>query len=170
MKISENWLRTWVNPNISTDELVTTLTMAGLEVDGIEVMGAELAGILVGKIIKAEQHPEADKLQVCTVDVGAEETLQIICGAPNAREGIKVAVATIGCILPGDFKIKKAKLRGITIRTISSYSTWICPHSMAPRRWPSCEARAIRVWLRPSPPNRIPQCVSACSRPASTAT
>lgn len=113
MKISENWLRTWVNPNISTDELVATLTMAGLEVDGTEEMGAELAGILVGKIIKAEQHPEADKLQVCTVDVGSEESLQIICGAPNAREGIKVAVATIGCVLPGDFKIKKAKLRGV---------------------------------------------------------
>jgi len=113
MKISENWLRTWVNPNISTDELVATLTMAGLEVDGTQVMGAELAGILVGKIVKAEQHPEADKLQVCKVDVGAEETLQIICGAPNAREGIKVAVAIIGCILPGDFKIKKAKLRGV---------------------------------------------------------
>lgn len=113
MKISENWLRSWVNPNISTDELVAILTMAGLEVDGTEVMGAELAGILVGKIIKAEQHPEADKLQVCTVDVGAEENLQIICGAPNARQGIKVAVATIGCVLPGNFKIKKAKLRGV---------------------------------------------------------
>ena len=113
MKISENWLRTWVNPDISTDELVAALTMAGLEVDGIEVMGADLAGVLVGQIVKAEPHPEADKLQVCTVDVGAEDNLQIICGAPNAREGIKVAVATIGCVLPGDFKIKKAKLRGV---------------------------------------------------------
>lgn len=113
MKISENWLRTWVNPDVSTDELVDTLTMAGLEVDGVEVLGAELAGILVGKIVKAEQHPQADKLQICTVDVAAEDTLQIICGAPNARAGINVAVATIGCILPGDFKIKKAKLRGV---------------------------------------------------------
>ena len=113
MKISENWLRTWVNPDISTEKLVETLTMAGLEVDGIEHLGEELAGILVGKITKAEQHPEADKLRICTVDVGAEETLQIICGAPNARQGIKVAVATIGCVLPGNFKIKKAKLRGV---------------------------------------------------------
>lgn len=113
MKISENWLRTWVNPQISTEELVSTLTMAGLEVDGVEEMGAELSGILVGQIEKAEPHPEADKLQVCSVNVGAEENLQIICGAPNAREGIKVAVATIGCVLPGDFKIKKAKLRGV---------------------------------------------------------
>jgi len=113
MKISENWLRTWVNPDVSTDKLVELLTMAGLEVDGVEHLGKELAGILVGKITKAEKHPEADKLQVCTVDVGAEETLQIICGAPNARVGLKVAVATIGCVLPGNLKIKKAKLRGV---------------------------------------------------------
>jgi len=113
MKISENWLRSWVNPDISTDELVATLTMAGLEVDGVEKIGAELEGILVGQIVKAERHPEADKLQVCSVNVGSGENLQIICGAPNAREGLKVAVATIGCTLPGDFKIKKAKLRGV---------------------------------------------------------
>jgi len=113
MKISENWLRSWVNPKIPTDELVATLTMAGLEVDGTENIGAQLAGVVVGKIEKAEQHPEADKLQVCTVNVGAEDMLQIICGAPNARQGIKVAVATIGAVLPGDFKIKKAKLRGV---------------------------------------------------------
>ncbi|MCW8880319.1 MAG: phenylalanine--tRNA ligase subunit beta [Kangiellaceae bacterium] len=113
MKISENWLRTWVNPDISTDELVATLTMAGLEVDGVEVMGAELEGVVVGQIEKAEKHPEADKLQVCSVNIGAEENLQIICGAPNAREGLKVAVATIGTKLPGDFKIKKAKMRGV---------------------------------------------------------
>lgn len=113
MKISEKWLRTWVNPSISTEELISLLTMAGLEVDGTEEVGAELAGILVGKIVEAKQHPEADKLQVCMVDVGQSENLQIICGAPNAREGIKVAVAVIGCVLPGDFKIKKAKLRGV---------------------------------------------------------
>ncbi|WP_196137781.1 phenylalanine--tRNA ligase subunit beta [Aliikangiella sp. G2MR2-5] len=113
MKVSENWLRTWVNPNISTDELVATLTMAGLEVDGVETMGAELQGIVVGQIETTEKHPEADKLQVCSVNVGGEENLQIICGAPNARAGLKVAVATIGCVLPGDFKIKKAKMRGV---------------------------------------------------------
>ena len=113
MKLSENWLRTWVNPQVTTEELVSTLTMAGLEVDGIESIGAELEGIVIGLIEKAERHPEADKLQVCSVNIGADENLQIICGAPNAREGIKVAVATIGCVLPGDFKIKKAKLRGV---------------------------------------------------------
>ena len=113
MKISEKWLRTWVNPSVSTEELVAMLTMAGLEVDGTESLGADLAGVLVGHIVKTSQHPEADKLKVCEVDVGSEENLQIICGAPNARESIKVAVAVIGCVLPGDFKIKKAKLRGV---------------------------------------------------------
>jgi len=113
MKISEKWLRSWVNPNISTQELVDVLTMAGLEVDGVEHLGENLKGVLVGEIVKASQHPEADKLQVCEVDVGAAEPLQIICGAPNARQSIKVAVATIGSVLPGDFKIKKAKLRGV---------------------------------------------------------
>ncbi len=113
MKISEKWLRDWVNPDITTDQLVETLTMAGLEVDGVECLGEELSGVVVGQIEKAEPHPEADKLQVCEVNVGESENLQIICGAPNARAGLKVAVATIGCTLPGDFKIKKAKLRGV---------------------------------------------------------
>lgn len=113
MKISEKWLRTWVNPSIETEELVAALTMAGLEVDGFEQLGLDLSGVVVGQIIDAKQHPEADKLQVCTVDVAGEEPLQIICGAPNARKGIKVVVATIGSVLPGDFKIKKAKLRGV---------------------------------------------------------
>ncbi len=115
MKFSENWLREWVNPNISTEELVEKLTMAGLEVDAFDFLGNNFTGIVVGEIIEAEQHPDADKLRVCTVNVGdkSESDLQIICGAPNARKGIKVAVAMIGAVLPGDFKIKKAKLRGV---------------------------------------------------------
>ncbi len=115
MKFSENWLREWVNPDISTEELVEKLTMAGLEVDAFDFLGDNFSGIVVGEILEAEQHPDADKLRVCTVNVGdrSDEDLQIICGAPNARKGIKVAVAMIGAILPGDFKIKKAKLRGV---------------------------------------------------------
>lgn len=113
MKISEKWLREWVNPAATTDELAAQLTMAGLEVDAVEVFGDTLDGVVVGQIVQAEQHPDADKLRVCSVDVGGDEALQIICGAPNARAGIKVAVATIGSVLPGDFKIKKAKLRGV---------------------------------------------------------
>ncbi|MCO7223773.1 phenylalanine--tRNA ligase subunit beta [Pleionea sp. CnH1-48] len=113
MKVSEKWLREWVNPDISTEDLAAQVTMAGLEVDSLEKVGEGLDGVVVGQIVKAEQHPDADKLRVCEVNVGAEENLQIICGAPNARDGIKVVVATIGSVLPGDFKIKKAKLRGV---------------------------------------------------------
>ncbi|MEE4245200.1 MAG: phenylalanine--tRNA ligase subunit beta [Kangiellaceae bacterium] len=113
MKISEKWLRQWVNPAITTDELAAQLTMAGLEVDAVETFGDELTGVLVGEVVNAEQHPNADKLRVCEVNVGSGDNLQIICGAPNARAGIKVAVATVGSVLPGDFKIKKAKLRGV---------------------------------------------------------
>ncbi len=115
MKFSENWLREWVNPNISTEELVEKLTMAGLEVDAFDFLGDNFSGIVVGEVLEAGQHPDADKLRVCTINVGdkSEENLQIICGAPNARKGIKVAVAMIGAVLPGDFKIKKAKLRGV---------------------------------------------------------
>jgi len=113
MKISESWLREWVNPQISTAELVAQLTMAGLEVDSIEPAAASFSGVIVGEILSAEQHPDAEKLRVCQVKGHADGVLQIVCGAPNARPGIKIPFATIGAELPGDFKIKKAKLRGV---------------------------------------------------------
>ncbi len=112
MKLSEHWLREWVNPRVSVEQLTEQLTMAGLEVDDVEHQGVGLEGILVGKILEAVQHPNADKLQVCDIDIGGE-TLSIICGAPNARKGLFVAVAVIGCQLPNGMKIKKAKLRGV---------------------------------------------------------
>ncbi len=86
--------------------------MAGLEVDGVEAVAGEFTGVKVGQVVECAQHPDADKLRVTKVDVGAEELLDIVCGASNCRQGIKVAVATVGAVLPGDFKIKKAKLRG----------------------------------------------------------
>ena len=110
MKFSEQWLREWVNPSISSDELVAQITLAGLEVDGVEPAAGEFSGVIVGQIVSAEQHPNADKLRVCQVSDGTANT-QVICGAPNARVGIKVAFATVGAVLPGNFKIKKAKLR-----------------------------------------------------------
>jgi phenylalanyl-tRNA synthetase beta chain len=110
MKFSEQWLREWVNPSISSDELVAQITLAGLEVDGVESAAGEFSGVIVGQIVSAEQHPNADKLRVCQVSDGATET-QVVCGAPNARVGIKVAFATVGAVLPGNFKIKQAKLR-----------------------------------------------------------
>jgi phenylalanyl-tRNA synthetase beta chain len=112
MKFSEKWLREWVSPNVSTDELSDQLSMAGLEVDGVEPVAGEFSGVVVGEVMECGQHPDADKLQVTKINVGEDELLDIVCGAPNCRQGIKVAVAKVGAVLPGNFKIKKAKLRG----------------------------------------------------------
>lgn len=112
MKFSELWLREWVNPALNTDELAEQITMAGLEVDGVEPVAGEFTGVVVGKVVACQQHPNADKLRVTKVDVGGEKLLDIVCGAPNCREGLFVACATVGAVLPGDFKIKAAKLRG----------------------------------------------------------
>ena len=112
MIISEQWLRTWVSPQVTTDALSHKLTMIGLEVDSIAGAAEAFSGVVVAQIIAAEQHPHADKLRVCTVNAG-DETVQIVCGAPNARAGLIAPLAKVGAVLPGDFKIKKAKLRGV---------------------------------------------------------
>ncbi|ELR63830.1 Phenylalanyl-tRNA synthetase beta chain [Photobacterium marinum] len=112
MKFSESWLREWVSPSVTTDELTHQITMAGLEVDDVLPVAGSFTGVKVGQVVECAQHPDADKLRVTKVDVGEEELLDIVCGAPNCRLGLKVAVATVGAVLPGDFKIKKAKLRG----------------------------------------------------------
>ena len=112
MKFSESWLREWINPEISSDKLSDQLTMAGLEVDDIEKVAGDFTGVVVGKVVECKQHPNADKLRVTKVDIGKPELLDIVCGAPNCRQGLTVACATIGAVLPGDFKIKAAKLRG----------------------------------------------------------
>lgn len=113
MKISENWLRTWVNPAIDSDTISDQLTMLGLEVDELAPVAKPFTGVVVGEVLTVEQHPDADRLRVTTVNIGSGEPLQIVCGAPNVRAGMKAPVATIGAILPGDFKIKKGKLRGV---------------------------------------------------------
>lgn len=112
MKFSEQWLREWVQPEVSTDELAAQVTMAGLEVDGIEAVAGSFSGVVVGQVVTREQHPDADKLSLCQVTDGSE-TFQIVCGAANVRAGLKIPLAKIGAVLPGDFKIKKAKLRGV---------------------------------------------------------
>jgi len=112
MKFSEQWLREWVNPAIETEALLHQVTMAGLEVDGVERVAGEFSGVVVAEILSAEQHPDADKLRVCQVSDG-NATFNVVCGAPNARAGIKIPFATVGAVLPGNFKIKKAKLRGV---------------------------------------------------------
>lgn len=113
MKISENWLRSWVNPAIDSDTLSNQLTMLGLEVDDMLPAAKAFTGVVIGEVLSVEQHPDADRLRVTIINIGSAEPLQIVCGAPNVRIGMKVPVATIGAVLPGDFKIKKGKLRGV---------------------------------------------------------
>ncbi len=112
MKFSERWLREWVNPDINTDTLVEQITMVGLEVDGVESVAESFSGVVVAEVTSVEQHPDADKLRVCQVSDGTE-TFQVVCGAPNVRAGLRVPFAKVSAVLPGNFKIKKAKLRGV---------------------------------------------------------
>lgn len=112
MKFSEAWLREWVQPAITSEELAHQITMAGLEVDEVAAVAGQFTGVVIGEVVECGQHPDADKLRVTKVNVGQDELLDIVCGAPNCRQGLKVAVAMVGAVLPGDFKIKKAKLRG----------------------------------------------------------
>lgn len=114
MRISLNWLRELVDVSLSPEELAETLTMAGFEVEDIEDRRPWASGVVLGKIIACEQHPNADKLRICQVDVGSSQALNIVCGAPNARADIYVPVAVVGTFLPTiDLKIKPAKLRGV---------------------------------------------------------
>ena len=118
MQFPESWLREFCNPPISTQQLADTLTMAGLEVEDLKPVAPPFSGIVVGEIKEAAAHPNADKLRVCQVDVGQGALLNIVCGAPNARVGIKVPCALVGAALPpGEdgkpFAIKVGKLRGV---------------------------------------------------------
>lgn len=113
MKVNESWLRELVNPELNAAAIGELLTMAGLELDALEPAAPPFSGVVIARIAEIAQHPDADKLQICQVDTGADELVQVICGAANARKGIKVAMATVGAVLPGNFKIKKAKLRGV---------------------------------------------------------
>lgn len=113
MRFSESWMREWVNPALNTAELAEQLTMAGLEVAAVDPAAPAFSGVVVGHVLSVTRHPDADKLSVCQVDAGEGEPLQIVCGAANVAQGMKVPVAKVGAVLPGDFKIKKAKLRGV---------------------------------------------------------
>ena len=121
MKFSESWLREWVNPALSSDELAHQITMAGLEVDAVDPVAGEFSGVIIGEVVECGPHPDADKLQITKISLGDYSSdnvekgvlVDIVCGAKNCRVGLKVAVATVGAVLPGNFKIKKAKLRGV---------------------------------------------------------
>ncbi len=113
MKVSMNWLRQYTDIPVSDAEYESRMVMSGTGVEGMEDLGAELENVVVGRVLTCENHPNSDHLHVCTVDVGGEEALQIVCGAPNVRAGIEVPTALIGARLPGGVKIKKGKLRGV---------------------------------------------------------
>ncbi|MEZ0238253.1 MAG: phenylalanine--tRNA ligase subunit beta [Methylophilaceae bacterium] len=112
MKFSEHWLRTMVDPSLSSEELSHLLTMAGLEVEELDPVAPDFNGVVIAEILSSERHPDADRLQICRVKVGDGEPLQIVCGAPNARAGLKAPCALVGAVLPG-FEIKRAKVRGV---------------------------------------------------------
>ncbi|MCY4426261.1 MAG: phenylalanine--tRNA ligase subunit beta [Halieaceae bacterium] len=111
MKISEQWIRQWVEPGLSSAELAQLLTMAGLEVTTVEAAAGDFRGVVVAEIVAAAAHPGADKLRVCQVNTGSE-TVQVVCGADNARVGLKAPLARVGAELPGDFRIEQRTLRG----------------------------------------------------------
>ena len=113
MFVSYKWLSEYVDlSGITADELADKITKSGIEVEGVDLLGEGIKNVVVGHVLECEQHPDADKLNKCLVNVGEEEPVQIICGAPNVGKGQKVVVAKVGAVLPGNFKIKKAKLRG----------------------------------------------------------
>lgn len=112
MKISERWLREWVDPSITATELVAQLSMAGLEVDGAEPAAPAFTGVVVGLVAAVDPHPDADKLRVCQVDDGAGKHT-VVCGAPNVEVGMLAAYARPGAVLPDGMRIGKAKLRGV---------------------------------------------------------
>lgn len=113
MKFSENWLRTWVNPDLSSEALAHALTMAGLEVEALEPVAPAFNNVVVAEVLQVVKHPNADRLNVCQVNVGEAQALTIVCGAANVAAGVKVPCARIGAVLPGDFVIKQAKVRNV---------------------------------------------------------
>lgn len=113
MKISEQWLREWVNPDLTVKQLAEQMTLAGLEVASIHPVAGSFNQVVVGEVLSAVAHPDASRLQVCVVTVGTEPPLQIVCGAQNCRAGLKVAVAQVGAQLPNEIVIKEVKLRGV---------------------------------------------------------
>ncbi len=113
MKIAESWLREWVDPDLTTEELGHQLTMLGHEVDGIEFEGAGIEEVVIAEVVECGKHPDADKLSVCKVSDGSGELIDIVCGAPNVRQGMKTPLAKPGVKLPNGMKLRKAKIRGV---------------------------------------------------------
>ena len=113
MQFSYSWLKTQANPNLSAEELSHLLTMAGLEVEETEPAAPAFSGVVIAEVKSVEKHPDADRLNITQVDAGTGELIQIVCGAPNVKPGIKIPCSLPGAVLPGNFKIKPTKMRGV---------------------------------------------------------
>ena len=113
MLFSVNWLKKWVDIDLPVDEFAERLTASGLEVDTVEPIAAPFSDVVVATVTNCGPHPDADKLKICTIDFGGPESVQVVCGAPNARAGIRIPLAKVGAVLGNDFKIRKARLRGV---------------------------------------------------------
>ncbi|HZW86216.1 MAG TPA: phenylalanine--tRNA ligase subunit beta [Gallionella sp.] len=113
MKFSENWLRTWVNPTLSSEALAQTLSMAGLEVEVLEAVAPAFSGVTIGEVLEVIKHPNANRLNICKVNVGEAQPIIVVCGAANVGVGVKAPCARIGAMLPGNFAIKQAKVREV---------------------------------------------------------
>lgn len=165
MKFSEQWLREWVNPPINHEQLLAQLTMAGLEVEGSSPVAGEFSDVYIGLITEAKPHPEADRLKICTVDVGDPNSLTIVCGGANARTGLKVAVAKIGAKLPQGIKIRRANLRGVASEGMLCSSSELgltetsegilelpetAPLGVDLREWMQLDDHAIEVSITPN--------------------
>ncbi len=147
MQFPESWLRQYCNPNLTTQQLADTLTMAGLEVEELEPVAPAFSGIVVGEIKEAVQHPDADRLRVCQVDVGGPELLNIVCGAPNARVGIRIPCATVGAELPPVPMASLSRSRSANCAACPATACCARPGSWASMTMPvacwSC------LWMRP---------------------
>ena len=113
MKIAESWLREWVNPDLTTEQLGHQLTMLGLEVDAVDVEGEGIGDVVVAEVVECGKHPDADKLTVCKVSDGSGNLIDIVCGAPNVRQGLKTPLAKPGVTLPNGLKLRQARIRGV---------------------------------------------------------
>src|SRR5262245_3997022 len=113
MKLSELWLRTWINPKLDAKQLASQLTLAGLEVETVTPVANAFNKVVIGEVLEVTQHPNADRLRVCQVNIGDTKPLTIVCGAANVRAKLKVPVALIGAVLSSQLTIKPAKLRGV---------------------------------------------------------
>ena len=111
MKVTYNWLKEFVDFDLTPQDLADLLTMLGLEVEGVTSLGSGMDEVVVARVVEKKQHPNADKLSLCKVDSG-NGILSVVCGAQNFKQGDTVALAQVGAVLPGEFKIKRSKIRG----------------------------------------------------------